>query len=90
MKAYAVELKRTSYITVYIDAESKDAAIDKVWAESEYGAYDDSDASYDVSDVYEQFATDESRSSGTRSVPLKTLGQLEAENSDGFRNPERN
>lgn len=23
-------------------------------------------------------------------VPLKTLGQLEAENSDGFRNPESN
>lgn len=23
-------------------------------------------------------------------VPMKTLGQLEAENSDGFRNPERN
>jgi hypothetical protein len=64
MKSFAVELRRTSYVTVFVDAESKDAAIDKVWEESEYGAYDESDASYDVSDVYEQFATDESRSEG--------------------------
>ena len=64
MKTFAVELRRTSYVTVYVDAETKEQAEDKVWNESEYGAYDDGDASWECSDVYEQFATDESRSNG--------------------------
>ena len=66
MKQFAVELKRTSYITVYVDAETKEQAEEKVWNESEYGAYDDNDASWECSDVYEQFATDESRSNGVQ------------------------
>lgn len=64
MKQFAVELKRTSYITVYVDAETKEQAEEKVWNESEYGAYDDSDASWECTDIYEQFATDETRSYG--------------------------
>jgi hypothetical protein len=64
MKQFAVELKRTSYITVFVDAETKEQAEEKVWNESEYGAYDDSDATWECSDIYEQFATDESRSYG--------------------------
>ena len=64
MKHFAVELKRTSYITVYVDAETKEQAEEKVWNESEYGAYDDSDASWECTDIYEQFATDETRSYG--------------------------
>ena len=83
MKQFAVELKRTSYITVYVDAETKEQAEDKVWNEAEYGAYDDGDADWECTEVYEQFEID--KMSG-----VKTLGELEAENSDGFRNPESN
>jgi hypothetical protein len=64
MKQFAVELRRTSYVTVYVDAETKEQAEDKVWNEAEYGAYDDGDASWECSDIYEQFATDESRNTG--------------------------
>jgi len=64
MKQFAVELRRTSYVTVYVDAETKEQAEDKVWNEAEYGAYDDGDASWECSDIYEQFATDESRNIG--------------------------
>lgn len=61
---YAVELRRISYVTVYVEAESKEQAEQKVWDEAEYAAYDDGDASWECADVYEQFATDETRSNG--------------------------
>jgi hypothetical protein len=64
MKQFAVELRRTSYVTVYVDAETKEQAEDKVWNEAEYAAYDDGDADWECSDIYEQFATDESRNIG--------------------------
>lgn len=66
MNQFAVELKRTSYVTIYIDAETKDQAEDLAWKElDEDGSYGTgSDADWDVVDVYEQFATDETRSYG--------------------------
>ena len=66
MKQFAVELKRTSYVTVYVDAETKDQAETLAWDElngnESYGVSDD--ASWECSDIYEQFATDESRNIG--------------------------
>lgn len=66
IKQFAVELKRTSYVTIYVDAETKEQAETLAWDElSEDGSYGtDSDADWDVADIYEQFATDESRSTG--------------------------
>ena len=66
MKQFAVELKRTSYVTIYVDAETKDQAETLAWAEIDsgesYGISDDAD--WQCNDIYEQFATDETRSNG--------------------------
>jgi hypothetical protein len=64
MKHFAVELKRTSYITVYVDAETKEQAEADAWIEIEKNTADISDADWQCSDIYEQCATDESRSNG--------------------------
>lgn len=66
MKTFAVELKRTSYVTVYVDAETKEQAEDAAWLELQTNNYDDIDASWECSDIYEQFATDQSRSNGAQ------------------------
>jgi hypothetical protein len=66
MKHFAIELKRTSYVTVYVEAETKEQAETLAWQEIEsgesYGISDDAD--WECSDIYEQFATDETRSNG--------------------------
>lgn len=66
MKSYAVELKRTSYITVYVDAETKeqaeDLAFEEIQTDGSWGTGQDAD--WTCTEVYEQFATDESRSTG--------------------------
>jgi hypothetical protein len=66
MKHFAVELMRTSYVTVYVEAETKDQAENLAWREingdESYGVSDD--AHWECSDIYEQFATDETRSNG--------------------------
>ena len=64
MKHYAVELKRTSYVTIYVAAETKEKAEDAAWLELQTSDYDDSDADWQCSDIYEQTATDDSRSNG--------------------------
>lgn len=64
MKQFAVELKRTSYVTIYVDAETKEKAEDAAWLELQTSDYDDSDADWACADIYEQFATDETRSNG--------------------------
>lgn len=64
MKHFAVELKRTSYITVYVDAETKDQAEDAAWVELSSSDYDNEHVDWECNDIYEQFATDESRSNG--------------------------
>jgi hypothetical protein len=64
MKQFAVELKRTAYVTIYVDAETKEQAEDAAWLELQTSDYDDSDADWQCSDIYEQFATDETRSYG--------------------------
>ena len=64
MKQFAVELKRTSYVTVYVDAETREQAEDAAWKEIEHGATDVYDAEWNVCDIEELYATDESRSYG--------------------------
>jgi hypothetical protein len=64
MKHFAVELMRTSYVTVYVEAETKDQAENLAWLELQTSDYDDSDVDWECSDIYEQFATDETRSNG--------------------------
>lgn len=53
MKTYEVELKRTSYITLTIEAEDKDEALDKAWAECD-GRPDSRDAVWDVNLIEEK------------------------------------
>lgn len=47
MKSYAVEFKRTSYVTLHIEAESPDHAEELAWQELQsgesYGISDDAD-----------------------------------------------
>ena len=51
MKTYEVELRRVSYITLTIEAEDKDDAEEKAWAECE--EHDDKHATWDVASIEE-------------------------------------
>jgi hypothetical protein len=66
MNHFAVEVKRTSYVTIHVEASTKAQAEELAWAEIEsgesYGISDD--ANWEVEDIYEQFATDNTRSYG--------------------------
>jgi hypothetical protein len=53
MKTYHVELKRTSYINITVEAENKDAAEDAAWLELQTGDYDDINADWLLSYVGE-------------------------------------
>jgi hypothetical protein len=72
MKQFAVELKRTAYVTIYVDAETKEQAKDAAWAELQAGeSYYGEDADWECADVSElrngvtfhELATDETRPS---------------------------
>jgi hypothetical protein len=63
-KNFAVEIKRTAYYTVHVEAENKDQAEALAWQEIERDIDPDGDANWECSDIYEQFATDETRSNG--------------------------
>lgn len=52
MKTFEVELKRTSYITLFIEAESKDEAEYKAWQEVMNNP-NSSDASWGVESIEE-------------------------------------
>lgn len=66
MKTYQIELKRTSYVTMNIEAESQDQAEELAWLElASDGSYGDRDAHWDIESIEEEeFATDETRSYG--------------------------
>lgn len=53
MKTYEIVLNRTSYITIWVDADSKEQAEDKAWAEIEHGRTDIYDAQWDVESIEE-------------------------------------
>jgi len=66
MNTYQVELKRTSYVTLTIEAESQDHAETLAWLElASDGSYGDKDANWDIEFVEkDNIATDETRSCG--------------------------
>lgn len=53
MKTYEVELRRTSYITITVEAENEDDAEEKAWREIEGGRTDIYDAQWDVESIEE-------------------------------------
>jgi hypothetical protein len=75
MKTYVVTIVRSSYVDITVDANSRDEAEALAWAEQDRMQYE-----WKPSDEWETLRVDE----------IKTLGELEAESTDGFRNPERN
>jgi hypothetical protein len=54
MKTYEVELKRTSYVTMTVEAENEEAAEEAAWEElAEDGSWNDRDASWEVESIEE-------------------------------------
>ncbi len=63
MNHYAVELTRTVYITINVDARDPTEAEELAWREIESGDYDDH-GHWEISDISEEVATDDTRSHG--------------------------
>jgi hypothetical protein len=55
MKTYEVELQRTSYITVTVEAENKDDAVALAWQELERDNVNIEDASWGIESIEEIF-----------------------------------
>ena len=53
MATYQIEFKRTSYITLTIEADDRDAAWDAAWREIEHGRADINDAQWEVEGIEE-------------------------------------
>jgi hypothetical protein len=75
MKTYIVQIVRSSYVNITVDANSREEAEALAWARQDRMQYE-----WTPSDEWETHSVDQ----------IKTLGELEAESTDGFRNPERN
>ena len=56
MKTFTVELRRTSFITVTVEAESIDQAKDKAWDEVVSYNHDSKDADWEIGYTEEQTA----------------------------------
>ena len=64
MKTYQIELKRTSYINIEVEAESQDEAEALAWKGVEQDYYRD-DGHWEIESIEEnEIATDETRSYG--------------------------
>lgn len=64
MKTFEVEFCRTSYITLTVEADSKEEAEKKAWAEIENGRTDIYDAQWDVESIEEVQHEDTSTETG--------------------------
>jgi hypothetical protein len=64
MKTYSVELRRTSFITLTVEAANQDEAKDAAWTEIESYEYHSANADWDIGFVDELSTDDESRSFG--------------------------
>jgi hypothetical protein len=54
MKTYEVELKRTSYINMYVEAQSQDEAEQLAWDElASDGSWGEGNASWDLESIEE-------------------------------------
>lgn len=51
MKTYQIELRRTSYVNLTIEAESEEAAEDAAWLELQTSDYEDGDADWSLSSI---------------------------------------
>ena len=51
MKTYQVELKRVSYVTLTVEADTIETAEDAAWLELQTGDYDDQGAEWKLSEV---------------------------------------
>jgi len=58
MKTFEVELRRTSFITMTVEAESEDEAEELAWAELESGRTDIWDAQWEVESIEEVKSTE--------------------------------
>lgn len=58
MKTYQIEMKRTSYITLTIEAESEDKAEDLAWKQVDQDCYRE-DATWDLESIEELTADPE-------------------------------
>lgn len=56
MKTYEVELRRTSYITVTVEADSADQAEEIAWKELDMHEHRDSDADWAIESIKEREA----------------------------------
>lgn len=66
MKTYQIEMKRTSYVTLTIEADSEEQAEALAWAKIDQDYYRD-DGGWELESIEpEEFATDETRSYGPR------------------------
>jgi len=64
MKTYQIELKRTSYVNLTIEADTEDEAERLAWLQMERDYYRD-DGNWDIETIEEEeIATDETRSYG--------------------------
>jgi hypothetical protein len=64
MKTYQIELKRTSYVNLTIEAENEDEAEALAWRQMEQDYYRD-DGAWDIESIeLDDVATDETRSYG--------------------------
>ena len=53
MQTYEIELKRTSFISIWVKAESPEKAEEAAWVELEDGDYNDKYAEWDVESIKE-------------------------------------
>ena len=51
MKTYEVELKRTSYITIDVEAENVEAAMSAAWLQLAESEFKDNDAYWDIESI---------------------------------------
>jgi hypothetical protein len=50
MQTWEIEVRRTSYVTVWVEADTQDEATDKAWDEINSGYYTE-DASWDIHSI---------------------------------------
>jgi hypothetical protein len=54
MKSYQVELKRVSYVNMYVEAQSQEEAEQHAWAElASDGSWGEGDASWELENIAE-------------------------------------
>jgi hypothetical protein len=53
MKTFEVEYRRTSYITITVEADSKEEADEKAWVEIEHDRADINDACWELESIEE-------------------------------------